>query len=229
MTLLLLCAFLQDGEIERLVLELSDESIEIRDRASADLASRGEPALPVLRSALGRDPDRELKSRIEVLIPMIAREARRAKFKGGDAVEGFQATLRTDKQSIRCGEELSFDAEIMNVSKETRAFIPIRHTDSTLPALSSSSSTAHARIVVKELTPKPAGRFGGRFGCGGRILKTAVELQSGDSSVYTFKLGAALEPGEYEIHVVYYAKSKGLLANAQDDLKSNVVKITVEK
>ena len=60
-------------------------------------------------------------------------------------------------------------------------------------------------------------------------MKTAVELQSGESATIRVDLGDKLLPGEYEVTVSYFAKSKGLLADAKDDLKSNVVKIRIEK
>ena len=42
-------------------------------------------------------------------------------------------------------------------------------------------------------------------------------------------LGDKLGPGEYEVSIVYYCKSKELIKDAPADLVSNVVKIKVGK
>ena len=59
----------------------------------------------------------------------------------------------------------------------------------------------------------------------------SVALDSGESRKAEWQMpldSSDLPAGEYEVAVTYYAKSRGLLKDAKEDLKSNVVKFSVK-
>lgn len=102
-----------------LVEQLSAEDIEARDQASEALRRIGEAALPGLRAE--RTVSDEVRSRIAWIVASIERETRRARFQGGNVVQGLRGAARVDKKEFALGEQGIVRFEIMNVSGGRRS------------------------------------------------------------------------------------------------------------
>jgi hypothetical protein len=157
----LVVAFLlpQDDPAARLLRELDDDAIEVRDRAAAELVKMGGKALEPLRKA--KSESEEVKARIAELIGRIERDLRRATFKGGEPANGLSAALRPaekDRETWKAGEAVVLTLEVMNLESRPADFVPIQAWDRDMPEISFSTTGAHARVVARRKGPL-AGSF----------------------------------------------------------------------
>ena len=243
--ILLGLALLQDPAA--LVEELQDDDIEVRDHATRALHALGEKALPYLQGVTLTCRDARLRAadltrRIEML-------ARLAKIKGGDPVAGVRAALRMERDTVKAGEPLTLTLELANVG-DAMLDIPAPDRFDLKTPTHESGSRGRACIVVR-LVGKVQGKIPrdlekkccerGLEPCAkpvapGESIKRQIVIASGEEAVRELRKRVEeepaepvmLPPGEYEVHIVYYAESQKLLSGAEQDLKSNVVTIKVE-
>ncbi len=162
MTLLLLaCLGLQDADA--LIRGLSSDDIEARESAAAELIKLGAPALAPMKRALAA-AEGERKARLQELIVKIEREERRKGFKGGDEVCGLAGALRSEKDEFRVGDAITLKLEIMNISREARAYVPARYFDREFPGDMSHNSGSYGKIVVKQTAGERPKECGGEIG-----------------------------------------------------------------
>lgn len=236
-TLALLMAILQDPEpAERIrgwIEALQSETPEERDRATEELYRAGEPALEPLWEALKSPAGDELRLRMEKLITRIEREVRRKKFVGGNKVNGLKAAVTLEKEVYKVGEAIPLTVEVMNVDTKPREFVTVDTWEYALPEYGTNSSVSHARVVLRRLKGEGSDTY--MMGTTETIeppKKVPVTLESGESRVQIVAVvpepRARLRPGEYEVSVVCFTKTKSLLAEAPEDLMSNAVKFRVE-
>ncbi len=226
MTLLLLASLcFQDADA--LIRSLSSDDIDVRAQAAAGLVKLGEPAIQPMKKALA-SAEGEMRARLQELIATVEREERRKNFKGGDEVCGLAARV-TGKESYKAGDAIDLTCEIMNLSKEARPYVKATTFDRHSPTEMSSYTSSHGRISVKQISGDRPENSGGLRGCGMGPQIKSVELKSGESVSIAIALGDKLNPGEYEVFVTYYAKTKELLQGATADLVTNVLKFKIEK
>jgi hypothetical protein len=222
------------AELEQRVLqaiyELDSPDVKVRDAAAEKLL-----ALPPdriegkLRELLRDPPTPEFKSRAEFVLAEIPKRWLHVSKEGGRIEAGFQAVL-TAKPAYAAGERVTLSVEIRAVGQGARQFTEVRGVDFQMgddgPVLVSKHSDA--RVIIRRIgggaLPKEGKAVVYDLGKGNTIdffnggrVKTEVCVSDG------VELGA----GEYEVEFVYYAASKGLLAGAVEDLRSNRVRVKV--
>ncbi|MCK6470986.1 MAG: hypothetical protein L6R28_04500 [Planctomycetes bacterium] len=209
---------------------LDHEEAAARELAQKQLVESGEPALKPIEDFLARTPSLEAKSRAQAAAAGIRQRMRQASIKGGKAVGGLQATLRTEKEDYRAGERIELEFELANVGEKDLAVAP-----------------------QKRLTVEGAGWYMAYTSCTGilRITQVSGEKQKGngleacgsgpDTATQPLKPGAtvktvydlsellrgALGPGTYDLQIDYFAQSKKLAPGLEADVSSNVLRIRV--
>jgi hypothetical protein len=222
------------SELRRRILqamgELDAPAPATRERATARLMGIGPAAMPMLREALKSQVSPEFRTRARQLLEDIPRQWHLSS-DGGDVEGGFQCTLQCFAQTDPALPGPLLIVELRNVSPATRQLSDVRAVDIELPQQSKlfTSSLAEGRIVINRVgveMPAIAGvpliyEKGPRrtidFNVGGNI-QTLVNLSG----------AVRLPPGSYEAQFIYYAKSRDLLNDALDDLRSNVAKFSIE-
>lgn len=239
--------------ISRLIKGLDAEDFDAREEATQELVELGKPALEPLEKVLKDRAGLEAKARARTIIGRIEGHIRRAKFKGGKVVAGLRAALQplSKSEDFVAGKPIAFEIEIMNVDGAVRAFVPIRIFDIRTPSRGRSHSNSHARVVLKQISGSELPKKVGLSVSGIQTDTTAVDLNPGASRMYKVETAAELSdavntrilvhgrgpvcriddltPGEYEIHLIYFAKTKKLLKGAKEDLKTNVVRFKVKE
>ncbi len=203
------------------IARLRDGSIDVREAATRDLATRGESALPDLREALTKELDPEVRGRIELLLCRISTEKRRREFKGGEPVGGLVARLQAipDKASA----EITFTLEIMNVMDHAARFVPIERWDLSLPNRGTSQPDAEACLHVRQLTGERSTSYSASRACGVKIpARTVLLLKPGETRSFERRVRVAdLRPGRHEAEIEYFGPK--LVGGCPENLKSNVV------
>ncbi len=219
-----------EEQIRQLIKDLDHDDPERRDKATDELTKIGKPVLEALKKLLEKPSSIEVKERAERIVKEIERQIRRSKFKGGEIVCGLQATLLSDKDTFVKGEKISFELEIKNVDKKKREFVPIKSLDNEYPGSSSALTSSHGKILLKQISGEKTKLTKSMVGCGTGPDKNPVELKPEEIITRELLVTENLPEGEYEIQVIYYAKSKELLKDASNDLKSNAIRFNlVEK
>ena len=220
-----------EQRILQAIYELDSPDVTLRDAAAGKLLEFPPDRVePKLRELLKDPPTPEFKSRAEHVLAEIPKRWAHVSKDGGPIEAGFQAVLSA-KASFMGGERVVLSVEIRAVGQGARQFTEVRGVDFEIAGVGPPPVSKHsdARVVVKRIGEGVLAKEGkplvydlGRgnvidFFNGGRV-KTEVCVSD----------GVELPPGEYELEFVYYAASKGLLAGAADDLRSNRVKVKVE-
>lgn len=240
--MLLALLLLQDpATIDRLITRLDADEFDAREAATRELIAIGEPAIEALRKA-AQSSSPEVQVRAKRAIAEIEAEIRRREFPGGDPVAGFRAAIRIarEKPEFAANEKIEFEFEIRNVDSAACRLTAIRVIEAHVPGRADTFSMSHARIVIKQMSGTTRGWSGTTLSLGPKPDLEAVEIDPGKGAILTVgPAGIAapiqrarsetLSPGEYEVHVVYFAESKGLIDGAEADLKSNVLRFTVTK
>jgi hypothetical protein len=215
MLALALAFFLQDP--------LEDDSIEVREAAADALVKAGEAARPLVEKRL-RDATGEARARLTDVLGRIERDRLRRGFPGGAVVAGFRAALKAELGDGK----LRLTVEIMNVDDQARPIVRLRHWNYRGPGNSSSGSGATGVIQVKQLSGEWPAIFRASSGCGSRPAFETVLLKPGEKLSWSGEIGVeGLNPGDFEIHVEYFASTRGFVSGATEDLKSNVVTFRV--
>jgi len=224
MTILpILAAWLLWREPVELLRDLSDESIQIRERASAELHRRGEELRDLLVKSRDRTADVETRGRLNDLLRRLDADERIRRFGGANRVAGFAASLRSDLWFGSGPFRLTL--EVMNVGGGTQEFPGIAAWDVELPDQDLRGQGSEGRLSVKRFIG-PSGlrrtvwapREGG--------ARTPVQLQPGESVRYEATIEArSLPAGDYRVGVELF--SRELFPGVDDNLRSNSVSLTV--
>lgn len=232
-TTCLLALALQDpASAPELLRRLADESPEVREEATDALYQLGEAVEPLLRRHAREGTNPEVTARVREVLARLARDRALRTFKGGPEVSGLSARL-----SAVPGKDGGVDLklEIMNVGTVPTTLVPVSLWDHEFPGRSSRSSGSHAKLVVTSRTPPASRRMSITMACGGRPPRhQTVRLLPGECRTFALTLGTntgiggKLPPGEYDVHVVYFANSRSLVAGAKKDLDSTTVKVRID-
>lgn len=207
-----------------LVRDLSDDSIQIRERAAAELYRQGEEVRGVLIDARDRGADSETRARAKDILRRLDADDRIRWFGGSNRVAGFAASLRADR--FFGSGPFRITVEIMNVGTKDQEFPGLALWDSELPDRELRQTGADARITVR--------RFGATglrpttWCLGDRGVRTPTVLKPGDSVRYETTIEArSLPAGDYQVSVEYFARER--LFDADDNLRTNSATLMVRK
>ncbi len=219
--------------VAALLGELDDADFEKREAATQALIKIGEPAHEAVKKTLADPPSMEVKERAARVERQISLEVREKTTKGGEPAGGLQATLFSSGDTFRAGEKIVFKVQLKNVSETTREDMPIETFDREVPGEFSSTNLSQARIIIRQ-TSGDRKRIT-------NIASTSMQINRGIQVIHTeIKAGerAAVDVpitnekplpiGDYEVTVVYHARTRGMLKEATEDVKSNTVKFKVE-
>lgn len=209
---------------------LDHEEAAARDLAQKQLVEAGEPALKPIENFLSAKPSLDAKSRAQAAAAEIRRRMRHASIKGGKAVGGLQATLRTAKEDYRAGERIELEFELANVGEKDLAVAPQKRLSvegaGWYMAYTSCTGTLRITQVSGE---KQIGN--GLEACGSGPDTATQPLKVGASEKAVYDLGellkGALGPGTYDLQIDYFAKTKKLAPGLEADVSSNVLRIRV--
>src|SRR4051812_36095802 len=95
--LALLVALLAWKTPAELVRDLSDDSVQVRERAEAELYRQGEDVRGVLIDARDRSAEPETRARAKEILRRLDADERIRSFGGSYRVAGFGASLRSDR------------------------------------------------------------------------------------------------------------------------------------
>jgi hypothetical protein len=224
-------------QVEALLDELDAADFGAREAAAAALVRIGPNVLEPLRKRLDRPHTPEFRSRAKQVTDGVAQTWRYWSPEGGPIAGGFQATLApasavvAGAATFKAGAPIVFKLEIRNVCPEPRQFVDVRGIDLDLGGAGGPVVTEFgtARAVLRAAA-------GGPLPADGRALlydtgePRTIQFKTGGNVMVRIPLADAVElkAGEYEIRVVYYAKTKGLVKEAAEDLESNVVRFKIE-
>lgn len=223
MILPILAVWLLSRPPAELLRELSDEAIQVRERASAELYRRGEELRALLVETRDRTRDVETRGRLNEILSRLDADERIRRFGGANRVAGFAASLRSD-WSYGAGP-FRLSLEVMNVGERDQEFPGVAAWDVELPDQDVRGQGSEGRLSVKRFIG-PSGlrrtvwapREGG--------ARAPAPLQPGESVRYEFVIEArSLPPGDYRIGVELFARE--LFPGAEDNLRSNSVSLTV--
>lgn len=208
-----------------LVRDLSDESIEIRERAEAELYRRGEDVRGVLIDARDRAADLEVRARAREILRRLDADQRIRYFGGFNRVGGFAASLRCDR--FFGSGPFRLTLEVMNVGSKDLEFPGLGTWDAELPDQDLRTTGAEARVSIRRFIGSGGLRRtswrSAEIGC-----RTPASLRPGDTVRYEYVIeGRTLPPGDYQVSVEYFARD--LVEGAAENLRSNTVSLTVRK
>lgn len=209
---------------------LDHEEPAARDQAQKQLVEAGEPALEPIEAFLAASPSLEAKSRAQAAAAEIRRRARYASTRGGEAVGGLQATLRSQKDEFRAGEKIELEYELSNVGKKDIAAAPQK----VLCVQGGEWFLSHTAATGLLKVTRVAGEKGKSMGveaCGRGPDSRTLPLKPGETRKTGYELNEILQntlgPGTYDLQIVYFAKSHGLAPELEKDVDSNVLRIRV--
>lgn len=151
-----------DARLKELLLRFQDDSIEVREKAGAELFALGEAVLQSLKEALPGETNAEVRGRIRGVVDRIETDKRRREFKSGKAVNGLAASLEGSLNSE--ATEFALTVRVMNLNAQPAGLVLIDRWNSRFPNRSSSSSGSEAAVVIRQLTGERGNRFGGSIG-----------------------------------------------------------------
>jgi hypothetical protein len=207
-----------------LLRELSDEAIAVRERAASELYRRGEELRGFLIDARESAAELEVRERLQGILRRLDADERIREFGGGNRVRGFGASLRSDG-FFGCGP-FRLQLDIMNLGSSDRELPGIADWEQDLPEQELRLTGAQARVQVKKFIASPALRRtswrNGKGPAGSRLL------HPGECARFEFVLDAkAFPPGDYDVSVEYFARD--LIAGAEENLRTNVVRLMIRK
>ncbi len=210
--------------ILRYVYDLDSPDPEARQKADDELVAIGPEVLPILKEVLAAEPSPELRVRAERIAADIPRLWQNLSKDGGQVVAGFQAILRPAKASFAAGEPVVLEVELLNAGPRTRQIVDIRGVDIEFPQAKQVfvAPVADGRLVIRAVSDVKLPEKGSPA-VYDRGKPQAVTVKSGGRIGAKMQLDFALPPGKYEAVFIYYAKSKGLLGEAMEDLASKGV------
>ena len=226
MTILsLLAAVLLMGKTPaELVRDLSDDAIQVRERAAAELYRQGEDVRGLLIDARDRGPDPETRFRAKEILRRLDADERIRGFGGSNRVGGFAASLRTDR--FFGSGPVRVTLEIMNVGSRELEFPGLATWDAELPDQELRQTGAEARITMRRFGSTGLRRTTWRSGVAG--VRTPTVLRSGDTVRFDYSIEArSLPPGDYQVSVEYFARD--LIPDADDSLRTNGVTFMIRK
>jgi hypothetical protein len=219
------------------VRDLDDDDIEVRDTATRAIASMGLAALDLLRAAAPQSRDGCL--RVRQLLETLERRLRWLNTRGGPVVEGLQATLRLDVDSLAVGDLIDLQLDITNVSESERLVAPIGTIEAVHAGRSVGLAEEGTRLFIRRKDPErmkileeicrkcepersprlllPRESLSKIIPLAARGLRVLKELRNGEPPE-----PVTLEPGDYELEAVYQLRGGAAL-------HSNVVKIRVDR
>lgn len=208
------------GDPADLLRDLSDDDIEVRQAAEAELFRRGEGLRKDLIEAR-RDANIETRSRLDELLRRLDVEERIRGFGGANRVSGFGMSLRSDRFFGRGPFRLT--VEVMNVGSSAETFPGIGLWDLERPDEETKTHGADARVKVSRFVGGGFRRTRWGHGSG---AGTPVALRPGESTTIEYVLDAKpLPAGDYEVRVEYYAPER--IPGAEENLRSNGVRLMV--
>lgn len=208
-----------------LIRDLSDDSAEVRDRASAELYRLGEDVRAPLMDAHLATSDAELRCRIQSILRRLDADERIRCFGGGNRVAGFAMSLRTDR--FFGSGPFRLTVEVMNVSPKEQDFPGIGTWDLELPDQEIRSTRPEARITLRRIGG-PLGLRRTTWKSGPTEVPSPVHLRPGESARYEYTLEArTLPPGDYQVSVEYFARDR--LPDAAERLRTNSSSLMVRR
>ncbi len=196
---------------------LGDESVEVREEASADLTRRGEPVRRLLEVALAAAGDPEVRARLGCLLARLDADRRRREFGGGPRAAGLAAALRTDR--FFGPGPVRLTVEIMNVGDAPRLLAPICEWDVEFPREEVRTSASQARVSVRSVAG-PAGLRRVAWRAAAPAAPEILLLAPGESASFEYVLDArALPAGDYLLGVEVPA----------DGLRTNPARLMIRK
>jgi hypothetical protein len=184
-------------------------------RAADALVKAGEAERPLVEKRL-RDATGEVHARLTDVLGRIERDRLRRGFPGGAVVAGFRAALKAE---LRDGK-LHLTVEIMNVDDQARPIVRLRQWNYRGPRQRSDWGDPGETAQRRKADDLP-GVF--RL-CGFRPAFETALLKPGEKLSWSGEIGVEdLNPGDFEIHVEYFASTRGFVSGATEDLKSNAV------
>jgi hypothetical protein len=221
----LLAAFLLDwSDPTDLVRDLADDSIVVRERAASELYRRGEELRPFLRETLDVEADPETRERLIGVLRRLDADERIRDFGGSNRVCGFAAQLRSDRW-FGSGP-FRFTLEIMNVGARDQVFPGLGAWDAEMPDQEVRTTGSEAKIFVRKFIG--SGGFRKSSWRSADAQRTPVWLRPGECVRFEYVVDAkSLPSGEYQVTVEYQALD--LIPDAEERLRTNVVRLTVRK
>jgi len=207
-----------------LVRDLSDDAIEIRERAAAELYRQGEEVRGVLVDARDRGADSETRARAGEILRRLDADERIRGFGGANRVAGFAASLRSDR--FFGSGPFRLTLEVMNVGAKDLEFPGLATWDVELPDQELRQNGAEARVTVRKIGTVGLRRTTWRSGEPG--IRSATHLRPGETVRFETVIEAnTLAAGDYQVSVEYFARD--LLPGADDQLRTNPVTLMVRK
>lgn len=208
-----------------LLRDLSDDSIEIRERATAELYRLGEDIRGLLIEAHDAAGDVEVRSRLKAILRRLDADERIRNFGGANRVSGLAASLRVDRFFGPGPFRLSVD--VMNVGSKDQDFPGIESWDVEFPDQELRSTRPEARLTVR--------RIGGSLGwrrttwrSGACDAVTSTLLRPGECARFEVVIEArSLPPGDHQVSVEIFARDR--IPGADENLRSNSVSLMVRK
>src|SRR6185295_10757395 len=213
---ILVVVFLSWKDPAALVADLSDDSIEVRERAVDELYRRGEAMRGVLIDAHDDALNPETRARVKGILRRLDADDRIRWFAGGNRVGGFAIQLRSDRWYGSGPFRLTL--EVMNLAPRDQEFPGISVWDLEQPEMETRTTGAHAKVTVKKFISSGGFRRTS-WGTGDPSARVPVSLRSGDVVRYEYTLDAkSLPAGDYDVAVEYFARE--LLPDADHNLRS---------
>ena len=207
-----------------LVRDLSDDAIEVRERAASELYRQGEEVRGVLMDARDRGPDSETRARAGDILRRLDADERIRCFGGANRVAGFAASLRSDR--FFGSGPFRLTLEVMNVGTKDLEFPGLATWDVELPDQDLRQTGAEARVTVGKIGAVGLRRTTWRTGEAG--VRSATALRPGETVRFeTVIESRSLPAGDYQVSVEYFARE--LLPGAEDQLRTNPVTLMVRK
>lgn len=209
---------------------LDHEEAAARDLAQKQLVEIGEPALKPIDDFLAGAPSLEAKARAQTAAAEIRRRARYASIKGGEAVGGLQATLRSQKDEYRAGEKIELEFELANVGEKDLAVAPQKRLTVAGAGWYMSYTSCTGMLKITQVAGEKQ-KGSGLEACGGGPDTATQPLKPGANlkTVYALSelLQGTLGPGTYDLQIDYFAKSQKLAPGLEADVSSNVLRLRV--
>jgi hypothetical protein len=208
-----------------LLVRLSHDSIQVRERAADDLYGWGEELRGFLIDAAGATADEETRARVKGILRRLDADERIRWFGGGPRVAGFAASIRSDR--FHGSGPFRITVEIMNLGPRDRELPGIVDWELDLPDQEVRTTGAQARLRLKKFI-----HTGGFRRTTWRTLSGGTEpplqLRPGDCARFEYTLEArSLPPGDYDVSVEYFAPDR--IEGAEENLKTNSVRLMIRK
>jgi len=221
---ILAAIFLWPGDPGELVRRLSDDSIEIREKAAGELYRRGEEIRGFLIDAHEAVAELETRARLKEILRRLDADERIRSFGGGHRVAGFGASLRSDRFFGSGPFRLTVD--VMNLGTVDRDLPGIVAWEQELPDQEVRATGAQARVQLKKFIS--SGGLRRTTWRNGESAAPSVRLRPGDCARFEVTLEVQAVPaGDYDVTVEYFARD--LVPGAEENLKTNSVRLMIRR